>query len=189
MKTIKELASQIKRDIHSIERHARPGKATVIRKCNSLDWHSPEAGSRILRHALSISNHYADYLGVPHEHILNRMEEMRINCERIGNWSPNFYQRCHWPKLTNIPMYDTKEDFFKVFPSKLYICPACGGESNDPYKCDTGLEINPGKICDWKAYGLFGCLGKSYTFIIKEEFRKDLLIRTIFRPKELISGD
>lgn len=180
MKTMKELTSQIKKDIHSINKFNK----FVIRKRNNRDRHSPEAANKILRAALGISKHYADYLGISQEEVLTKLEEMRTS-GKYSNWSPNFYNRSNWPRITQADIFNTREDFFKRFPSKKYICPACGGESNDPSVCDTGKEMSPDKICDWKAYGLFGCLGKGYVFIIKEEFKENFRSKVIFKPKEL----
>jgi hypothetical protein len=38
--------------------------------------------------------------------------------------------------------------------------------------------VGKGKTCDWKAYGLFGTLGKGISVFVKKEIR----IETIFMP-------
>jgi hypothetical protein len=41
--------------------------------------------------------------------------------------------------------------------------------STDAFECNSGLNMQNGKTCDWKVYGFFRGLGKSVFFYVKEE--------------------
>ena len=86
----------------------------------------------------------------------------------------------------NITIYESLEDLKnKIDFSKGFRCPACGGVSKNPYKCDSGQLINDEKVCDWKAYGLFGTMGKGFTFTIKDGFLENPKVDDIFYPVSL----
>ena len=80
---------------------------------------------------------------------------------------------------------DTVEDAVKSIGNAGFKCPCCGSVSKNPYKCNSGVvveNLKGGKsgVCDWKAYGLLGTLGKGVTIFIKEKLALD----HIFKPVE-----
>lgn len=122
---------------------------------------------------------YSSVLGYSKEEILNAMESRR-------DYSAiNYYQRANFPLLQDVLVYQNREEFLKVCPSKEYICPMCEGISTDPNKCNTGLEMKKGEICNWKSYGLFGTMGKGASIVFKDSFLQDQTVYKIFMPKEL----
>lgn len=123
---------------------------------------------------------YSKVLGYSKLEIMKAIEAKRDYNVR------NYYQEANFPELVgNIDIYETIDNFLKRFPSKKFICPACSGISTDPNECNSGKEISKGKICDWKSYGLFGCAGKGYKFIIKKGFLENAHVWEIFKPVEL----
>lgn len=117
-------------------------------------------------------------------------EELFLKAESARTYSvPNYYQDCNFPELSDdIAVFEDREDFLRKFPSRIFICPSCGGESTDPQECNSGVkkkDIKDGKtrVCNWKAYGLFKCLGKGYRLVLKKDFSGKII--EIFRPKEL----
>lgn len=73
-------------------------------------------------------------------------------------------------------IFQTKREFNKKFPSKLYICCNCGTLTNDKYICPK---------CGWLAYGLFQTDNKGYKYTILEEN----LTEEIFKPIEILKGE
>jgi len=171
MKTLKELLNNITKDALSITNHRK--KASSFR--------SREEINKTIRCAIGISLHYSKFLGVTQQEVLNALEKNRTY------WSLNYYQQYRFPRINKLDaIFINKEDFFNKFPSQKYICPSCNGLSTNPNICTTKLPSKTkSKICDWKSYGLFGCLGKGYSFIFKEEFLLHPIVYTIFKPAEL----
>lgn len=123
---------------------------------------------------------YAEILGYTPTEILEKLEGKR-------NYSAcNYYQEANFPDLSEITIFNAKEDFKKAFPSSKYRCPACKGISTHLTVCNSGLPIenNQEKICDWKAYGLFGTMGKGFRFVVKESFLEHPVVFEIFNPIE-----
>lgn len=71
----------------------------------------------------------------------------------------------------SVEIFETRREFNKKFPSKLYVCSRCGKMIANPYHCT---------LCGWQANGLFKDL--NYRYIIKEESEE---ISEIFEPIEL----
>lgn len=176
MKTVKELLTKIKAECIGTQEKTRN---TVGQRHKRM--RSPKEITKTIRFVNGITLHYAKFIGTSQQEILNALEDGR------SYWALNFYQRANLPRLDKIDgIFESLEDFFKHFPSKKYICPMCGGLSSDPQTCNTKLPAKTKSgICDWKAYGLFGCIGKGYSFICKDTFALDPKILTIFKPMEL----
>lgn len=112
------------------------------------------------------AKHYANKTGLDVGDIIDVWEENR------SYWYQNYYQDSNQPKLTgmNVLIFNTKQDFIsavKICPG--FRCPSCGKVTKDPYTCE---------FCDWKSFGLFGCLGKGVYIFIKTAMRGE----TIFYP-------
>lgn len=108
----------------------------------------------------------------PKEKILEALEKKRgVNCV-------NFYQDSNFPTLQNVHVFQNKEEFFSKFPSRKFICPACGKESTNPYECSQ-------PDCDWKVYGLFSDLGKGIYILFIDKFFTNPKPENIFMPIEL----
>lgn len=120
------------------------------------------------------AKHYGEKLGVNWEDILDSWEE---SC---NYWYMNYYQECNQPEIKGdkVKVFETVEDMLKSIGDKKFRCPACGGISKSPYNCDSGLEMEKGKVCDWKVYGLFGDLGKGVFVYCKDKLQGE----TIFMP-------
>ena len=118
-------------------------------------------------------NHYSKILQIDPSIILDNWEQDR------DYWYMNYYQDCNQPTFEgdNVRIFETVDDFNKSGIENGFGCPYCKGISKHPSVCDSGLEVN-GKICDWKAFGLFGTLGKGTFVFIKERAEG----HTIFTP-------
>jgi hypothetical protein len=138
-----------------------PGSNCYHSFCDKFAW--------VMNRAL----HYSGFLNIPVEEILDRWEQDR------NYWYMNYYQDCSQPLLTGqrIRVFDTVEDFKASGIDKGFRCPACDGISTHPTVCNSGLQIN-GRTCDWKAYGLFGTLGKGTYVFVKSRVEG----HTIFTP-------
>ena len=84
----------------------------------------------------------------------------------------------------DIIIVEDGKGFVAKFPSKKFLCPMCGGISTDPNTCNSGDEMAPGKVCDWKSWGLFGTMGKGVYVCVKKPFA----VFEIFKPVELVNG-
>jgi hypothetical protein len=166
MKTVKQLLSQVKKDYMGIPRMK-----------NSWTKSYKEATKHI-RFVNGITFHYANRLGFTQQEVLQALEDKRTY------WSANYYQSANFPRISKrVAVYETMDDFHKDCPSSKYMCPACNSVSTNSSVCDSGVVIK-GKKCDWKAYGLFGTIGKGYRFLIKKEFLTEPHIYNIFMPVE-----
>lgn len=119
---------------------------------------------------------YSKVLGYSLEEILEAMEKRRTYS------AVNFYQKANFPKLDEVEVFATLDDFKKKYPSGKYRCPSCDGISTHPYVCASGDLMSNGKVCDWKAYGFLGTLGKGLRFTFKEVFLENPVIDEIFQP-------
>jgi len=120
------------------------------------------------------AKHYGEKLGLSWEDVLNSWEADR------DYWYMNYYQDRNQPgiKADGVRIFDTVVEMLESIGKKEFRCPMCGGISKSPYKCDTGLEMSKGKICDWKVYGLFGDLGKGVFAYCKDRLKGE----TMFMP-------
>lgn len=163
MKTVKELLSDIKKQCLGVGSSHR-------------SWNTNKEATQLVRKALGISLHYSKVLGYTQQEVLQALEDNRSY--NINNYYPNL------PKFTkNTHIFDSDSDVLRFFKDKKFKCPACGGISNNPYECDTKIpKDTKSGVCDWKSYGLFGCLGEGFTFVIKSSFLQKPNIQTIFKP-------
>ncbi len=136
---------------------------------------------RLERFVRKILANYSTVLGFSEGEILRKIEGRR------DYWSMNFYQESNFPLLENVEVFETVQQFKDKFPSRKFICPACGGVSTHPTTCNSGKRMKGvrGGICDWKLYGLFGTLGKGYRFVVKEDFLKNPVVYEWFVPIEI----
>lgn len=122
---------------------------------------------------------YSAVLGIPQADLLTAFEKRR-------DYSAiNYYQQANFPDLAGVTILENLAEFKRLYPSGKYRCPACGGESTNPYECNTGLRVGTGKKaspCDWKAYGLFGTAGKGMRICFREGFLEHGKIEEIFMP-------
>ncbi|MCK9429331.1 MAG: hypothetical protein M0R17_04955 [Candidatus Omnitrophica bacterium] len=170
MKTTKELLSQIRKDAF---------RSNL--KYHKVQFYEQKESLKLIKFVNGLISHYSHHTGIDKNIILDALESNRTY------WSLNYYQRANFPRIDNIAIFETLEDFKLKFPSGKFVCPLCGGHSTNPYECNTKLKAKTNSgICDWKSYGLFGCIGKGYTFTIKTEFIKTFKTNTIFKPIELL---
>lgn len=120
---------------------------------------------------------YEKVLGIPALDILTAIEGRR------DYWAPNFYQDSKWPSLDDdVRVFETTDDFLASIKTRAFRCPACAGVSKDHVTCDTGIPMKNGQRCDWKAYGLFGTLGKGAQVVIKSTFLEAPVVHSLFMP-------
>jgi hypothetical protein len=125
---------------------------------------------------------YSAVLSIPEPNLLAAFERRR-------NYSAiNYYQESNFPNLSGVVLLNDLDEFKQRYPSGKYLCPACGGESSNPYECDTGRPVNNGKPCDWKSYGLFGTMGKGMRIAFRSKFLEHGKIEEIFKPIEAVDG-
>lgn len=124
-------------------------------------------------------DHYSLHLGIEQEQLLRAWEEKR----RVN--AINHYQECHFPDVSSVHVFKSLDEFKSRFTSGKFRCPSCEQETTDPYECNSGHVKSDDKACDWKAYGLFGTLGKGIEVIVLEDFMKTGAIHSIFSPIEL----
>ena len=120
------------------------------------------------------AKHYGEKLNLNWEDVLNSWESSR------SYWYMNYYQECNQPEINSdkVKVFESVDEMLKNIGEKQFRCPACGGISTNPYKCNTGLEMSKGKICDWNVGGLFGDLGRGVFVYCKDK----LAGQTIFMP-------
>jgi len=121
---------------------------------------------------------YSAALGITQDEVLAAIEAKR------DVTAPNYYQDANFPKLDGVRVFDTPAALNAAIPSGKFICPSCGGHSTDAFKCNAGT-IRDGKPCDWKAYGLFGTMGKGLRLIVKSDFLAMPRVHEIFMPLDL----
>lgn len=117
---------------------------------------------------------WSEKLGFTQLEILKSIEKNR----RVN--SINHYQEHQFPKLDDVTVYESIEDFKAMHKGQGFRCPSCSQVSNNPQECDHDLAK-----CTWKSYGFFKCMGKGYRFVVKETFLEDGRIYEIFMPVAL----
>ena len=122
---------------------------------------------------------YATVFGVSGEEVLEAIEGKR-------NYSAaNYYQDANFPSLDEVRVFETEKEMRETIKTMQFRCPGCKGVSTNPYECNSGLEMEKGKKCDWKAYGLFRTMGEGLRFTIKNTFVEKPFIDEIFMPLDL----
>jgi hypothetical protein len=119
------------------------------------------------------AQHYGGALSMEPAEILDAWEKSR------DYWYMNYYQDAKQPKIGSghVRVFGTVEELKASIAAPRFRCPACEGVSSDASTCDSGI-VRDGKPCDWKAYGLFGTLGKGAFVYVKEQ----LAGQSIFMP-------
>lgn len=157
-------------------------KTALIKQAQD-GWPGPtgeKRGEELQQFIEDLTDEYSKAFEMTKEEVLISMESQRV-CS-----STNHYQRARFPSLDKVIVFEKNEDFLKKFPSKKFRCPSCEGISTNPDVCNSGLELSPGETCDWKAYGLFGTLGKGVLVASKEGFRSGKgIVYEMFKPIEL----
>ena len=130
---------------------------------------------------LEVAENYSKILGFSKVEVIEAIEEKRTYS------AINYYQKANFPKLDDsIAVYENQKELHeKTEPQKGFRCPSCGGVSEDPYACDTGLKTSDNKVCNWKACGLFGTMGKGFRFTVKDMFLENPRVEEIFMPIHL----
>ena len=140
--------------IEKLKEYAESGKECGFKceYCDKFKW------------AIDRAKHYAEKTGLTWQEVLAGWEEER------SYWYLNYYQDCNQPEVKSdkVRVFDTLEELRNSL-GKEFRCPCCGGISNNPYKCTSGIKRGDGKICDWKVNGLFGDLGKGVFVYCKEK--------------------
>lgn len=152
-------------------------KAVTHDKRTSKGFHNYEAK---LEWVLDRAIHYGKATDLFPVGILNAWESKR------NYWYMNYYQDCNQPRLDEgrVIVFNTVESFLESIGEKKFICPACESLTTDPYECNSGKQLEKGKICDWKVYGLFGDLGKGAHIFVRDKLQFD----HIFMPVDWNHG-
>lgn len=144
--------------------HAEKVQAGDYRTAPKLQWIQDRA------------NHYEECTGVSAIEVFEAWEERRTY------WFQNFYQDANQPLIDErVRVFDNREAFLASLAGLGFRCPACGAVSTDPNACDAGTTIN-GKVCDWKAYGLFGTMGKGAHVVLRRSPDGYIVQAEIFKP-------
>lgn len=109
--------------------------------------------------------HYAEKTGASPVDILEAWEGAR------DYWYMNYYQDSRQPLIRGerVRVFENKRALKRSIMAGgdlEFRCPNCKGISTDPQECNAP---HPGD-CDWKAFGLFGTLGKGATVIVRGEW-------------------
>ena len=153
----------------------------IAEKCKSFGAGTAEHTTKFVE---AMVENYSKVLGMDKLEVLRTIETNRDYS------APNYYQEANFPKLdsSQVMIFKNKEEFFERFPSHQFVCPACEGISTDPYECNSGefMDKKEKKICNWKAYGLFGTLGKGIQILFRDNFFECPKPSSIFKPIELV---
>jgi len=135
--------------------HKKDGKNCFHDYCNKFKW------------AIDRAKHYGEKLGLDWKDVLNSWESDR------DYWYMNYYQDANQPEINSdrVRVFERVEEMLRSIKEKEFRCPACSGITTSPYKCNSGLEINKGKVCDWNVGGLFGDLGKGVFVYCKDKLK------------------
>lgn len=131
------------------------------------------------------AKHYGEKLNIPWESILDSWEEMRSY-----SWN-NYYQEANQPEIKHgkVKVFETVDDLTNSFNGLGFRCPRCNGVSSSPYECDSGKEIESGKKCDWKVYGLFKDMGKGVFVYVKDQLRGETIFIPVAWENDQVDGD
>lgn len=120
--------------------------------------------SEKLEWVIARAQHYATATGLDAAAILDVWEQRR------SYWYMNYYQDCNFPMIgPGVRIFETSNALEDSIGVAGFRCPACGGISKNAYECNAGGYLGPGKVCDWKVYGLFKDLGKGVFIFVKEK--------------------
>jgi len=124
---------------------------------------------------------YAQAFDLSEDEVMEAVEGRRSYC------AVNYYQEATFPSLEGVRVFENREALEAAIPpGTKFRCPACKGESTNPYTCNSGKVIERlggGKgVCDWKSFGLFHTMGKGLRFTIKDGFLEKPMVDEIFLP-------
>ena len=130
------------------------------------------------------AKHYQLKTGKPYQEIID------IWVSKKNYWYINYFQEANQPLITgeDVYLFENIEEAKESFKELGFRCHRCGGISKSPKECDTNIVIDK-KTCDWKAYGLFGTLGKGVTIILKDTISIENIFKPIAYEKEGESDD
>ena len=130
------------------------------------------------------AKHYQLKTGKPYQEIIDTWVSKK------NYWYINYFQEANQPLITgeDVYLFENIEEAKESFKELGFRCPRCGGISKSPKECDTNIVIDK-KTCDWKAYGLFGTLGKGVTIILKDTISIENIFKPIAYEKEGESDD
>ena len=185
-----KLKKTVLREIHERYRNSPNGKKD--KKCTTLYLTGCKPGTTEYRdgHCYRINcsydycskfkwiidraKHYSHKTGVPLEQILDIWE-----ADRDYSFE-NYYQESKQPRIDSdhVYVFENSGEFIASTKGMGFRCPVCKGVSSDPQKCDTGILLSGGKHCNWKAYGLFGTMGKGVCVLLKDH----MIPVNIFKP-------
>ena len=130
------------------------------------------------------AKHYQLKTGKPYQEIIDTWVSKK------NYWYINYFQEANQPLITgeDVYLFENIEEAKESFKELGFRCHRCGGISKSPKECDTNIVIDK-KTCDWKAYGLFGTLGKGVTIILKDTISIENIFKPIAYEKEGESDD
>jgi hypothetical protein len=151
--------------------------AVVVKDLNENNHHDYQA---TFDWVIDRAKHYAEKTGLQASDILDSWEKKR------SYWYMNYYQECNQPLIEShsVKVFETVDELMKSIGNLGFRCPMCGGVSKSPYECDSGLNMEKGKICDWKVYGLFRGLGKDIFVFVKEKVKGEHMFMPVAWEKE-----
>ena len=125
---------------------------------------------------------YATAFGLSETEVMEAIEGRR-------NYSAvNYYQEANFPSLKGVRVFESQEALEATIPpGSKFRCSACGGESTNPYECNSGKVVSGIKngkkgVCNWKTFGFLRTAGKGFRFTIKEGFLEKPMVDEIFMP-------
>lgn len=125
---------------------------------------------------------YAEWLeDVSEDEVLEAIEKHRTYS------APNYYQQRNFPDISSgvVLFRDSDDVNAELQPERGFRCPMCRGVSKHQTECDSGVMIDedgarrPG---NWKAFGLFGTMGKGLRVAVAETFLEHPVVYEIFMP-------
>jgi len=133
---------------------------------------------------MEIVEHYAKHLELDAVSVFNALESSRTY------WYANYYQWAKLPKLEgDVYVYETEKEMLDaVQPARGFRCPACKAVTPDSTECHSQV-VKDGRVCNWKAYGLFGTMGEGVQILVKEDWMENPMVHSIFKPIALEESD
>lgn len=141
-------------------------EAVIHDETKSSGWHDYRGK---LSWIVERAEHYAEKLGTDAIAVMDAWESAR------DYWYMNYYQESKQPLISDqVRVFASADEAQAAFDNKGFRCPRCAKIGKSPYECQ-------GPDCDWKAYGLFGTLGKGLHVVLRDR----MLGETIFYPVAL----
>lgn len=141
--------------------------------------HGDSTAEKVVEFIRQFTAEYAEALSLSQFDVLVAVEKARDHS------AANYYQEAHFPKLAEVSVYATRDEFLAAIPSRKFRCPCCKGESTDPNRCNSGVVTSAGNACNWASFGLFRTMGEGLRVVIKDTFLSAPVVHEIFMPLEL----